>query len=119
MARNKQTGPEIKLYQIDTMLYLGTKNIITKLSMFAEFLKDGGVAIADQLNLNRARALERYEKNYKISDIKELTTDGQANETWLRKNGLLYSVGGRYELSPIANAIIRDKISLADYCFLL
>ena len=87
--------------------------------MFVEFLKDGGVAIADQLNLNRARALERYDKNYKISDIKELTIDGQANETWLRKNGLLYSVGGRYELSPLANAIIRDKISLADYCFLL
>ena len=119
MARNKQIGPEIKLYQIDTMVYLGTKNIITKLSMFAEFLKDGGVAIADQLNLNRARALERYDKNYRISDIKELTTDGQANETWLRKNGLLYSVDGRYELSPIANAIIKEKITLTDYCFLL
>ena len=119
MARTKQTGPEIKLYQIDTMVYLGTKNIITKLSMFAEFLKEGGVAIADHLNLNRARALERYDKNYKISDIKELTTDGQANETWLRKNGLLYSVDGRYELSPIANAILNGKITLADYCFLL
>ena len=119
MARTKQTGPEIKLYQIDTMVYLGTKNILTKLSMFAEFLKEGGVAVADQMKLNRARALERFDKNYKISDIKELTIDGQANETWLRRNGLLYSVDGRYELSPIANAIIREKITLADYCFLL
>lgn len=120
MARNKQTGTEIKLYQIDTMIYLVTKNIITKLTMFAEFLKEGGVAIADQLNLNRARALERFDKNYKITDLKELASvDGQANETWLRKNGLLYSVGGRYELSPIANAIIRNKISLSEYCFLL
>ena len=87
--------------------------------MFAAFLKDGGVAIADQLHLNRARALERYDRNYKISDIKELTIDGQATETWLRKNGLLYSIDGRYELSPIANAIIKEKITLADYCFLL
>lgn len=120
MARKKQTGTEIKLYQIDTMIYLTTKNVITKLTMFAEFLKEGGVAKADQLNINRARALERFDRNYKITDINELTSvDGQANETWLRKNGFLYSVGGRYELSPIASAIIRNKISLAEYCFLL
>ena len=119
MARKKQTVTELKLYQIDTMVYLGTKNIITKLSMFAEFLKEGGVTIADQLQLNRARALERFDKNYKITDIEELTIDGQANETWLRKNGLLNSVGGKYELSPIAKAILKEKISLADYCFLL
>ena len=112
MARTKQTGPEIKLYQIDTMVYLGTKNIITKLSMFAEFIKEGGVAVADQMKLNRARALERFDKNYKISDIKELAIDGQANETWLRRNGLLYSVDDRYELSPVANAIIRGIKSL-------
>lgn len=88
--------------------------------MFADFLKEGGVAIADRLNINRARALERFDKNYDIADIERLKSiTGQANETWLRKTGLLYSVGGRYELSPIAKAIIGKKISLAEYCFLI
>ena len=120
MARTKQTGPEIKLYQIDTMVYLGTKNIVTKLAMFTEFIKEGGIDFADSLNLNRARALERYDKNYKISDIKNLSSiEGQANETWLRKNGLLCSNEGKYELSPVAKAITENRISLADYCFLL
>lgn len=119
MARRRQTETEIKLYQIDTMVYLGTKNIKTKLLMFTEFLKAGGVAVADRLNLNRARALERFDENYSITDLNTSTKIGQANETWLRKNGLLYSVGGRYELSQIANAIISEKISLTDYCFLL
>ena len=119
MARTKQTGPEIKLYQIDTMLYLSTKNIITKLAMFTQFIKEGGIAVADSLKVNRARALERYDSNYKISDIEKSNNNGQANETWLRKNGLLDSGDGRYELSPIAMAINENKISYADYCFLL
>lgn len=119
MARTKQTGPEVKLYQIDTMVYLGTKNILTKLSMFAEFIKCGGVAIADENGINRARALERFDKNYKIQEITTLAIDGQANETWLRKNGLLQSQNGKYELSPIAEAIIDKRITLSEYCFLL
>lgn len=119
MARTKQTGPEVKLYQIDTMVYLGTKNILTKLSMFAEFIKCGGVAIADGNGINRAKALERFDKNYKIQEITSLTIDGQANETWLRKNGLLQSQNGKYELSPIAEAILDKRITLTEYCFLL
>lgn len=120
MARNKQTGPEIKLYQIDTMVYLTEKNIITKLAMFSEFIKNGGVAVADSLKLNRAKALERYDRNYKISDIQNMSSiDGQATETWLRKNGFLNSKGGKYELSSVARAIIENKITLSEYCFLI
>lgn len=119
MARNKQTLPEVKLYQIDTMIYLTAKNIITKLSMFSEFLHENGVLVADQLNLNRARALERYDKNYKISDIEDLSIDGQANETWLRKSGFLSSTKEKYELSSISQAILNHKITLSDYCFLI
>ena len=120
MARNKQIGPEIKLYQIDTMIYLTTKNIVSKIEMFSKFLEWGGVDQAKSARINNARAVERFDKNYRISDIKDLNTiDGQANETWLRKSGFLVSTDSKYELSPIATAIIENKISIAEYCFLI
>lgn len=120
MARNKQIGPEIKLYQIDTMIYLTTKNIVSKIEMFSKFLEWGGIDQANSARINNARAVERFDKNYRISDIKDLNTiDGQANETWLRKSGFLVSTDSKYELSPIATAIIENKISIAEYCFLI
>lgn len=120
MARNKQTGPEIKLYQIDTMIYLTAKNIVSKIEMFSKFLEWGGINKANNAGVNKARALERFDKNYKISDIEDLNTiDGQANETWLRKSGFLVSTDGKYELSPVATAIIENKVSIAEYCFLI
>ena len=120
MARNKQIGPEIKLYQIDTMIYLTTKNIVSKIEMFSKFLEWGGIDQANSARINNARAVERFDKNYRISDIKDLNAiDGQANETWLRKSGFLVSTDSKYELSPIATAIIENKISIAEYCFLI
>ena len=120
MARNKQIGPEIKLYQIDTMIYLTTKNIVSKIEMLSKFLEWGGIDQANSARINNARAVERFDKNYRISDIKDLNTiDGQANETWLRKSGFLVSTDSKYELSPIATAIIENKISIAEYCFLI
>lgn len=120
MARNKQTGPEIKLYQIDTMLYLTTKNIVSKIGMFSSFIEWGGQEMANIIGLNKARALERFDKNYKINDIQKLDNiNGQANETWLRKSGFLISIDDKYELSPIATAIIEHKISIAEYCFFI
>lgn len=120
MARNKQIGPEIKLYQIDTMIYLTTKNIVSKIEMFSKFLEWGGIDQANSARINNARAVERFDKNYRISDIKDLNTiDGQANETWLRKSGFLVSTDGKYELSSVATAIIENRISIAEYCFLI
>lgn len=119
MARNKQTNPEVKLYQIDTMVYLTAKNIISKIEMFSKFLEWGGLNLANSIGLNKARALELFDKNYKISDIKDLDTSSQANETWLRKSGFLVSTDGRYELSPIAAAILEKRISIAEYCILI
>ena len=120
MARTKQTGPEVKLFEMDTMVYIGVKNVLNKLSMFSAFIKNGGVQIANANDINKARALERFDKNYLVQDILTMTSvDGQANETWLRKNGLLDSLNGNYDLSPIAKAIIAGRITLKDYCFLL
>lgn len=120
MARNKQIGPEVKLYQIDTMIYLTAKNIVSKIEMFSKFLEWGGISQANSVRVNNARALERFDKNYKISDIKDLNAiDGQANETWLRKSGFLVSTDGKYELSSVATAIIENRISIAEYYFLI
>lgn len=119
MARTKQIGPELKLYDFDTMVYLTPKNVIQNITLLKSFLDNDGGNFAQKANTNMAIALERFSKSYKTSDILSLPSKGQANDTWLRKSGLLDSANGSYDLSPLAKAIMNHEITLAEYSFIM
>ena len=119
MARLKQTNTTIKLYEIDTMAYLGVKMIRTKLMMLDEFINHGGLDYAKNNNVKLAVALERFDVNMNTSEITTLTKDTQANETWFRKSGFLDSSNNVYKLSPVATSILNRSISLDEYAMLI
>lgn len=119
MARNKQIGPELKLYDLDTVAYLSPKNVMQNITLLKSFIDHDGITFAQKANLRLPIALERFAKNYKTSDILSLTSTTQANDTWLRKSGLLDSANGNYDLSPLAKAVLNHEISLAEYSFVM
>lgn len=119
MARNKQEGPELKLYEIDTMQYLTKKNIAYGVTTLAEFCRNNGPEIAKQANLTVGKALERFKESFNVQDIVNGTNNGSAYDTWLRKNGFLNSQNDRYELSPLGSALRSSAIEERDFCFLL
>lgn len=117
MARKKQTKTELKLYEIDTKLYLQPISIWSQILGFKSFITCEGPAIADKMGVNRAQALESWMQTANTNSFSG--KNGQSCETWLRKNGFLNSLSGNYNLSDIADSILSSKITLKEYCFLI
>lgn len=119
MARNKQEGPELKLYEIDTMQYLTRKNIAYGVTALVEFARKNCLSIANEIGLSVGKAMERFKECFNPADIANGTATGSAYDTWLRKNGLLNSQEGCYQLSELGQALSSAKITDREYCFLL
>lgn len=119
MARNKLEGPELKLYEIDTMQYLTRKNIAYGVTALVEFGRKGCLPIANNIGLSVGKAMERFKDAFNPADIINGNASGSAYDTWLRKNGLLDSQDGKYQLSELGYALSSSMITDREYCFLL
>lgn len=119
MARNKQEGPELKLYEIDTMQYLTRKNIAYGVTVLVEFARKECLPIANSIGLTVGKAMERFKDAFNPADIINGNASGSAYDTWLRKNGLLDSQDGKYQLSDLGYALSSSKITDREYCFLM